>query len=385
MDFAPLVKDISKTDQITKPSEGLSSDSYPIQVYEPLVPVSQKDLETLRLAYWQELKLLPHPIFDLYFLQIYHAQATVLGKRRELLSVGLATYKTIKIWQHRLFGHVVNEYDNELRIKNGVKETQIEDSSKELLRLLVTNYFRKEWKAILDDVTGLTAALALTVARAGSVGLDNVVIEVFTLYSVKLIAKGVKEREFAYVAAGFFLLLLVCLFSAPVATNSLIRLLSSPTPVVVIPKIIITVSDLPQATSTFLPTSTAIVETPTLSVIVAQSTSTPLDAGYCMYVVQPGDSIQSVASSFKVAESELRVYSAQVTSSLFVVNQMIEVNAPCCRPSGINGFSYTAQYSENLAGISEKFATTEEVIASVNNLFTPSYIQTGQMLCIPYP
>ena len=391
IDFAPLIKDISKADQLTRPSEGLQLDNYPIQVYEPLIPVSQKDLQTLRLAYGQELQLLPHPLFDLYFLQIYHAQAATLGKRRELLSVGLATYKTIKVWRHRLFGHALNEYDDELKGEKESKEAQIEDASKELLRFLVTNYFRKEWKSIIDDVTGLTAELALTVARTGGIGLGGVAIEVVTLYAPKLVAKGIIEGNVTYVIAGLFLLLFVCLFTAPEATKLLTSLLPSPTPAVVIPKIIITVSDASLATFTLSPTQEVassplpIIETPTLITVSLQSVNQSIDTGYCMYVIQSGDSIQSVASRFQAAENDLRYYGKQVTLDIFEVNRMIEVNAPCCRQNDNMGSSYTVQYGDDLYSISRQFSTTEVAIASVNNLHSPSYIQTGQMLCIPFP
>ncbi len=389
-DFVPLIKDISKTDQLTKLNNDTLLDTYPIQVYEPLIPVSQKDLQTLRQAYEQELQLPPHPLFDVYFLQIYHAQANALGKRRELLSVGLASYKTIQVWRHRLFGHTINEFEDEFTGKEGGKEAKIISASKELLRLLVTNYFRKEWKTIVDDVTGLTAALALTVARTGGIGLDNVIIEVVTLYSVKLIAKGVKENNVVYIALGLVLLLFVCLFTAPGVARLLENLLPSSTSYVFLPTIVITVSEASQVVLPTIPTqdltaiaaATQVEETLT---VTPQNTTRPGDPGYCMYVVQPSDTVQNVASRFRISEDEIRSQNKHVALNIFVTNQLIRVNTSCCTPINGNGFPYTVQYKDDLYSISRTYSTTESAIASANNLYNSSYIQTGQMLCIPNP
>jgi len=329
-----------------------------------------------------------------------------LLRRRELLSVGRATYTTIKAWKQGSIGQDSNDDDLHTEKQEG-KELSVVDSSRDLLRILVINYFRENWRSIIDAATGLSVDLVLTIAQSGGLRMDDVGVALVSLRSASLITRGIKkiierdgppEQGVAYIFLG--LLLIFCVFLiylAPEIDKQLMRFYSSPTSVVVFPQIIITLSEFPQSTHTAEPTLQIVItdtasslplpieETPTLITVASQSTNQPIDVGYCMYVVQPGDSTQSVSSRFQVAETDLRFSNVQVTSDIFEVNQMIEVNAPCCRPIGNNGFSYIVRYGEDLQSISTRFSTTVIAISSANNLYNSSYIQTGQMLCIPFP
>ena len=104
-----------------------------------------------------------------------------------------------------------------------------------------------------------------------------------------------------------------------------------------------------------------------------------------MYVVQSGDTIQSVASRFRVSEDEIRSQNQHVALNIFVENQLVRINTSCCTPINGNGFPYTVQYKDDLYSISRTYSVDEGIIASANNLYNLSYIQTGQMLCIPSP
>jgi LysM repeat protein len=159
------------------------------------------------------------------------------------------------------------------------------------------------------------------------------------------------------------------------------------------PNYLPTVFDLvqPTATLTIQPTiaipSEALVQTsiPSPTLIGNSVAPTLVYSGidYCLYVLQPGETLQSVSSRFQVNESELRTIDNSTGLYGGSKIQMIRVNAPCCRPANVNGISYTVEYGETLSSIAQKYAVSVSELATVNNLFDSSYIQTWQMLCIP--
>lgn len=398
-DFVPLIVDVSKVEQVAKPTS-----EYPIKIYEPLVPVSQEELRNLRLAYFQELHLTSHPLFDLYFLQIYHAQAILFSEKGpeqqfRLLSVGLSTYKTIRVWKYGVFGKF-DDY-GEVRAEHGAKDKNIRDESLALLSRLVSNYFRKEWESIVEDFVALKVDLAFVLADSGGLSVEDVVIRVVTLHAVKKLTKvfteknrPIEDRSRDFVVS-LLILLFVCLFTT-VGGQQIVSLLSSKVTIVPLPTIIITVYPTQQLNETFVlpqatPSITEIVSSPTTASTEMNITSTAYsneifslpNSDYCMYVVQQGDTIQSVASRFYVSENDLLSLNKAIELNVFVVNQLIKVNNSCCAPIGGNGFSYTVKYKDDLFSISKMYSVNESAIVSVNNLYNPSYIQTGQMLCIP--
>jgi LysM repeat protein len=400
-DFVPLIIDISKVEQVANPAP-----DYPIKIYEPLVPVSQEELRNLRFAYLQELHLNSHPLFDLYFLQIYHAQAVLFSEKTSehqyrLLSVGLSTYKTIRVWKYGIFGKF-DEY-GEIRSDHGIKDKQIRDTSINLLLRFVSSYFRKEWESIVEDFVGLKVDLAFVLADSGGISVEDVVIRVVTLHGIKKIAKAFTEKNSPIVErgenfiGGLLILVVICLITTT-GGQRILKMMSS--------QVATTIDPLPTIIITFYPTQ-GLTETPVLPQLTPTSveiinTSTAvsteihaiptvypdenIDAStseYCMYVVQPGDNIQSVASRFYVSENDLRSLNKQIALNIFVVNQLIKVNNSCCAPIEGNGFIYTVKYKDDLYSIAETYSVSENAIALANNLYNPNYIQTGQMLCIP--
>lgn len=400
-DFVPLIIDVSKAEQVANPTS-----DYPIKIYEPLVPVSQEELRNLRLAYFQELHLTSHPLFDLYFLQIYHAQAVLFSEKtseqqRRLLSVGLSTYKTIRVWKYGVFGKL-DDY-GEVRADLDAKDKKIRDESLNLLSRLVSNYFRKEWESIVEDFVGLKVDLAFVLADSGGVSVEDVVIRVVTLHAIKKITKAFTEKKSPFVErgenfiGGLLILAVICLFTTVGGQKILSMVISQVTTTTVpLPIIVITIYPTQQLTETpvlpqLIPTSAEIINSSTaiptesyaISTVYPDENINVPTSEYCMYVVQPGDTVQSVASRFYVSENDLRSLNKQIELNVFVVNQLIRVNNSCCAPIGGNGFSYTVKYKDDLYSISEIFSVNESEIAAVNNLSNPNYIQTGQMLCIP--
>lgn len=400
-DFAPLIVDVSKTSEINEKS---TYSDYPIKIYEPLMPVSPDELRDLRIAYFRELGLISHPLFDLYFLQIAHAQVfgdlEIYNLKRQLLSVGRETYKTISTWRQLLFGS--DQGGSEYHVGR-TPLTGDDKSLREFLKLLVEKYFREDWRDAVSDVVDLGVDLGLIVVRTGLLGWRDAAIQIMLFHGKKLLTESLTNtslptgQKVIKGSFGFLLIFLVCIFSiGPIFYLSYIDTLlfhSTKNDVVVLPEIILTVTDdfLPTATlsSTMEPilaeATTSVGDMPILVTVVAQSFNEPSSSNYCLYVVQPNDSIQSIASRFNVTESDFRSQNGQLASNIFVVNQMIKVNASCCTPSGGKGFVYTVKYKDNLQIISSSYSVSQNAIVSANNLYNPSYIQTGQMLCIPSP
>jgi LysM repeat protein len=144
-----------------------------------------------------------------------------------------------------------------------------------------------------------------------------------------------------------------------------------------------------QVTPAFLAENLAFTLVSTLvptSVLLPTQLPTPIysEAGYCMYVVQPGDTLQGIAIRFQLNEGNLKSGDKLLDWGAFTPNQLIRINAPCCSPQGGNGFSYTVQSGETLFSIARRYGVSAERLVTINNLYNPGYIQFGQMLCIPW-
>ncbi|NWF63618.1 MAG: LysM peptidoglycan-binding domain-containing protein [Chloroflexi bacterium] len=393
--------------RLTKSARKFDSSGYPIKIYEPLIPITSSELQALRRAYWQELQLDSHPLFDLYFLQIAHAQTIgypeEINLKRQLLSVGRATFKTIDIWRQLLFG---NAQEGKEYILGSRPLTNEDKSLREFLRLIVERYFREDWRDVVSDVVDLGVDFGLTIAQTGVLGWRDAVIQIVLLRGKKLVVESLTEtnspleKRVFKGALGSFLIFFVCLLliASPVLSMGLIKLFFSSTDEeITLPQIIITVTKdlLPTATSYVTPSpiiepiitieSPSVTEIPMLVTAEVRLVNEEGGPSYCMYVVQPGDSIQSVASRFNVTEQSIQTQNPHVAAGVFVINQAVMVNSPCCTPIGGKGFSYTVQKNDNLYSLSRTFSTSIEAVASANNLHAPWYIQTGQMLCIPFP
>lgn len=396
-EFTPLIRNISKIDQASESRD--DQGKYPIQLYEPLVPVSPNELHNLRQAYWHEIELSPHPLFDVYFLQIYHAQSVfseATDDGRELLSVGLTTYKTIRVWRYAVFGKKLHDQDEIIEKRDG-KKSEMKDRSLDFLRWFASSYFRKKWENIVDDAVGLGVELALTFARTGAIGLQDVAMVAVTIQGAKLIAKGIKDKDspilkrLVDIVLGVIMIGFVCLFSAPLVMRFIENILTPSSSIVPLPTIIMTIQNTAESTPVFSSTQdlaipqTNIVQstsTPNLIYTVTQISDFP-NLDYCMYLTQPGDTTQTVAIRFGVSEVEVRYPNNKIPVNTVVANQIVRVNSSCCYPVSGGGISYTVQYKDDLLSISRLFSVSIDKLVQANNLYNPSYIQGGQMLCIP--
>ena len=400
-DFVPLI--IGAAREINQEESTSTFERYPIQRYEPLQTLSSDELHNLRMAYLQELNISPHPLIDLYFLQIYHAQTIgvieSLVQRRELVSIGRITHEAIKRWKGGKLRRFENSTDFVNQRSENISDTRLIRQSRNLLTQIVNNYFKSRWVHIATATTSILVDLVITVPQTGGIGWGEVGLATIGFYSADLIVRGVTnpdkepwENRIIYIFIG--VILIVCVFMIFILPKTLRKpfavLFSTPT---TDPGILLPNQLTPQVA--FSPT-TPIENLTVFPVVIPNETLTstenflistiqPGSIGYCSYVVQPGDTIQSVASRFQISEIDLRTNNKHIALGIFVVNQMVNINTSCCRPIRDNGFSYTVQHGETLYSIAKRYSINIETLVEVNNLYNPRYIQAGQMLCIPYP
>lgn len=374
-------------EDIKSPEYEYKSDSseYPIRRYDFIGSFSREDQLRLQQIYTRELNLPVHPLYDQYFSQIFHAQsiglADVSTPRRRSVSLDDETFKIVSDWK----GHVP------LHEK---ADGNIIQSSREFLKWFALTYMKDEWKGMVFDATlELAVAGVMAGTVAGTLGLSLVTLTGGTILKAVVEAPPTILPDIykPFVFGAILLLMFACLITVFKPTWFMPKILPTPSST-----LIQTLTDEP-----LLPDS---APTPTITLIslitvaapaenIATATPVPINSknasaspDYCLYVVQPGDAVQSVASWFYISESDIRNSDRRVNQGMFVVNQLVRINASCCTHIGIeNGFSYTVQPKDNVFRLAERYSTTVKEIATANKLVDSRYIQTGQMLCVPYP
>jgi LysM repeat protein len=103
--------------------------------------------------------------------------------------------------------------------------------------------------------------------------------------------------------------------------------------------------------------------------------------GADVYVVQPGDSLWSVAKKFNITVEELKAAN-NLTTNLLSVGQILKI--PTVQPEPVPGeyIVYTVQAGDSLYSIAQRYNTTVDNLISYNNLSTTS-LKIGQQLLIP--
>jgi LysM repeat protein len=140
----------------------------------------------------------------------------------------------------------------------------------------------------------------------------------------------------------------------------------------------------------YLPTTIVTRNVPPPTALPTKPPSTPeefsqfSESDFCMYVVQPGDTVHDICARFQVSEDAVRANNYLLALGVFRVHQQLVINAPCCRPVGGQGISHVVQRRETLKSIARRYGTTPESIVWANHIYDLNYIQEGQMLCIPY-
>jgi len=128
----------------------------------------------------------------------------------------------------------------------------------------------------------------------------------------------------------------------------------------------------------------------------------PVDPGYgCTYVVQPGDTLASIAYQVGVSMHELIYINNIVNPDLIFVGQVLTLPGcaqpvplpeplPCGAPVGCSvdpvhpaGQTYTVQPGDTLSQIAAWFGVSADYLCEVNGLWNPNIIFVGQVLIIP--
>ncbi|MBK9207997.1 MAG: LysM peptidoglycan-binding domain-containing protein [Anaerolineales bacterium] len=297
--------------------------------------------------------------------------------RRKSVSLDGETFKIISDWK----GHVG------LHEKSDSKLIQ---DNRNFLEWFISTYIKKELEGIFFDATlELSVAGVLTGSLAGF-GISLVTLTGGTIIGAireappEIIDPSWKPVLVGFVALVMFACIIVLARPVWMLTKETPTPLSTPSstspPVVLLqgttPSITLTVP-ISQVASTQI----LVIETP----FPIKSTTIDNSPNYCLYVIQPNDTLQSVAAWFAVSENEIRNSDRLINWGAFTTHQMIRVNTSCCKSISNNGFSYSVQAGDNIFRLSDKYFTTAEKIVAANNLDNSHYIQAGQMLCIPYP
>ncbi|MBI4761521.1 MAG: LysM peptidoglycan-binding domain-containing protein [Chloroflexota bacterium] len=383
IDIAPKA---TLLDDINKPEYKYESDDseYPIRRYDFIGSFSYEEQLQLQQIYTRELNLPVHPLYDQYFSQVFYAEsvgaANVSSPRRMCVSLGEETFKIISDWKSK----------RELHEK---LDGNIIQYSRNLLKWFTLTCIKDEWKGLVFDETLELAVTGVMTGTIGSFGLSLVTLTGGTILKAIINAPPtVLPAEFKPVI--FISVLLVMIVCIIILFKPVWFLKPLPTPTVALP--LNTPSNLlhqdvaqtSTATSVALVTVVAPLEIATTATATfAPATSNISNSpNYCLYLVQPNDILQSVASWFYISEADIRSSDARVSQGVFVVNQLVRISAPCCTHIGIeNGGSYLVQPKDNVFRLAINFSTSVDKIVAANNLSDSRYIQAGQMLCIPYP
>jgi LysM repeat protein len=101
----------------------------------------------------------------------------------------------------------------------------------------------------------------------------------------------------------------------------------------------------------------------------------------CTYIVQPRDTIYSVAYRYGTQWYTLMRANYLYSPWIFVGQQL---RVPCMTPAPTPFPTYTVQPGDNLFRIAIHFNTSIYAIAVVNGIYNPNMVFVGQTLIIPY-
>jgi len=360
--------------------DSFSSRLPPIRRYDAVIPATQGTQEKLRKVYFRELGLPPHPLYDLYFLQMYHAQTEGIAASpltpRQIIAVCGHTFNILK-------GLLLLTIDTLPPPPSGAEIKRRTQKFRDSLRQFIHIHIRREWvEAALNLAVNMTLSVALGGGPApvmALVGLASelLLVRAFTDRDLKLwqrIVYGAGAVVLMAIAAPFLYRL-----SQPLNGRSMAAV-CKPCPTA-------TGATLPAAAPEIAETMPESQSTPTTTWMdqAAEVEESAPSGGvdFCVYVVQPSDTLQDIGARFQVSQADLLAHNELLRKGVFQVHQMLMIGAPCCRSNGDQGVTHIVQRKETLYSIAGRYGTTVERIVKANRIDEPSYIQEGQMLCVP--
>jgi len=356
--------------------------SYPIQRYESIISLEPEKLSVLRQLYSKELNLPAHPLLDLYFLQVYHAQLTGIAASpaipRLLISLGRST--------QRIISQFVSQIAHRPRGREFLRRVQDADA---VLEEFVVEYVKSNWQA-----TAFYQVVGLAISYLYSSGGE--VVPTLLAFGGELVLGAIAKapglatfHQLLLAAIVIFFMLAAAQLCGNVTQFFQEKSLTSvpaPFPTIVTREPSPT-APLPLETATPLPVDTPvssnILPRPVKSVQVSSVSAWTPEADFCLYVVQPGDTLQDIATHFGVSEYSMCLANKLSSYGHIYVHQTLVVGVPCCRAIGGQGISHVVQRRETLYSLARHYGTTERDIAWANRIYDLNYIQEGQMLCIP--
>lgn len=267
---------------------GVESSKFSIRRYDSVGSFSQEDQKRLRGIYTLELDLPEHPLYDLYFSQIYHAQAIGLTVDTNL------PRRTVSLEDETF--NVLSKWKGKARLE---EESNIVQATREFLRWFITTYLKSEWQSVaLSASIELSVAGILTGSLTGTLPVTLITLTGGEILKAVVVAPPhILPEEYKPIVFGAVFSLMICCLLLLVRPTWF----RQPSPQ-------LTQTNSPQAPPTlipFLPNSTvttAVISThtitPTLNQIVVSTLILPTASSilntspnYCLYVVQPEDTI----------------------------------------------------------------------------------------------
>lgn len=158
------------------------------------------------------------------------------------------------------------------------------------------------------------------------------------------------------------------------------------------PTVISTAEETPTTGIQPPPPTTPLEATPTSPPV---PTDTPPPAGPGKHVIQPGDTLYSIAQRYNMTVDELKALNKITEGDSLQVGQVLDVSpgtvttapTPTTKPSGettkpTGEVVHVVARGENLFRIALRYGTTVKAIADRNNIVNPALIRVGQKLYI---
>jgi len=104
------------------------------------------------------------------------------------------------------------------------------------------------------------------------------------------------------------------------------------------------------------------------------------------YVVQPGDTLDGIASQVGIAASSLAAWNNLTDPDQITLGQVLRLAAPAApaaKPAPPPSGTYVVQSGDTLSSIAVQFGLTTDQLASANGLSDPNSIVIGQKLSVP--
>lgn len=127
-----------------------------------------------------------------------------------------------------------------------------------------------------------------------------------------------------------------------------------------------------------------IIEQYNLTRFDTESSNTPvkeyIDTETTEYQIVAGDTLSSIANKFNTTVEELVSINNITNPNLILVGQILKLRRDDL--SQVENNTYVVQQGDTLSKIAQKYGTTYQELARINNISNPNYIQVGQVIKI---